>query len=183
MSNLNDNSNKQLDYNTLRELYRQESKQAELTKVPDDFYQKLNSLLIETKTLANKSQKLEKLIEYKNMINIAESFVNIRIRKIIRLASLLDNELLTKKKLTHEEEEFAKNLINVIKDFKTKHTYKEDMEQHSHKKIVILQEVPEYVGKDGKTYGPFNKNQVVDLPVEESDYLISTQFAKEYESV
>ncbi|MEM3610433.1 MAG: hypothetical protein QW076_06075, partial [Candidatus Anstonellales archaeon] len=166
----------------LRELYREESKQSELLKLPENFYQKLEELINESNINAKKSQDLQKLIEYKNILSTAEALVDIRIRKIIRLTSLLDEESTKKKSLTNEEQVFAEKLIKIIKEFKAARSFmnKELNRPHNYEiEVHILQDIPEYIGKDGKIYGPYQKNSIVKLPYEEAEYLIKENFAQE----
>jgi DNA replication initiation complex subunit (GINS family) len=48
----------------------------------------------------------------------------------------------------------------------------------AYKKVLIIKDVPEFMGLDGKAYGPFKSGELIELPIEEADTLINMKSAE-----
>lgn len=48
------------------------------------------------------------------------------------------------------------------------------------KKVMILMDLPEFLGVDGNEYGPYKEGDIVELPIEIADLLIRKKAAEEY---
>ena len=45
-------------------------------------------------------------------------------------------------------------------------------------RLKVVFDIPEFVGPDGKNYGPFKQNEIVELEEEIAKYLIENNFAE-----
>jgi len=56
----------------------------------------------------------------------------------------------------------------------------EEPKQEDKKKVMILMDLPNFLGIDGKEYGPYKEGDMVELPIEIADLLIRKKAAEEY---
>ncbi len=54
----------------------------------------------------------------------------------------------------------------------------EPVQEGSKKLLKILSEIPKFVGTDMETYGPFNKGEMANLPVDVAEILLSREVAE-----
>ena len=152
--------------------------------------------------------KSEKEITKKQLDNIKKLITELyskREQKIVNLAimkSRTSSNLIDTAALLPEEKIFFNNLVQILNDNKrtilfsllegkipdTKNNNQESTKkqennslQESTAKIEFLNDVPKFVGKELEHYGPFSKNQVVELPFDVANILVSKGRAKKIE--
>ncbi len=139
--------------------------------------------------------------EMKNLYDIISDIYRIRLEKLLKKAiKIVEENDTIPEGLTEEEEELMKNVIYILKEFRRRifeTEYKQEeietkvIEKRSEKSeekieklekekkkeeveyIVVkaLEDIPEIVGIDGVTYGPFKKNDIALLPKENAKAL------------
>jgi len=165
-----------LDYDELRKIYRLETKSPKLTKLNSDFYKELKKFLVDERkkyteeiedsfspTAIKKFETLKKMID-----KIRE----IRLKKSLNLClmysrtnsfeeeGLIDFEIDFAKgviKLIDKQNEHSQNIFGV-----TKRSKKQDHQNLV--KVKFLEQVPAFIGADLKEYGPFEKEDVCEIP-------------------
>ncbi|MCD6483199.1 MAG: DNA replication complex GINS family protein [Candidatus Aenigmarchaeota archaeon] len=89
----------------------------------------------------------------------------------------------TKTGINNQKEETSKAIEEVpeekIKEAIEKKV-KEEPKQEDKKKVMILMDLPNFLGIDGKEYGPYKEGDMVELPIEIADLLIRKKAAEEY---
>jgi len=181
-------------YDELLEAWSKEKVNEEIQPLPKDFYIRLTKYvkrireeqrMLDEKTVKGSLIKKEE----ENVKKMIKEIIQIRFEKIMRLARKGEAAPLTH--LTKEEEEWLqesslqseafKKFIDMIlrgqlKKAKAKKNPKENLIV-----VRILREIPEIIGVDMKTYGPFKPEDIVSLPTENARTLIKQGAAMEIE--
>ncbi len=196
-----------LDIKTLYEiLTKQEKNKNRLINIDEDFYEKCRKLMKkfenEIKELSNYEyedfetyQKL--LLKREKALNqirkIVERIFKLRLRLLINYSYLLaDKELNNKiKGLTKEEQFLLNKLIKEVKEYKINVLKSilngkeinyglEEKKEKGEKKVLvsITSYVPQFIGSDFKIYGPFEPEELVNLPESTAKILLSKNKAE-----
>lgn len=148
----------------------------------------------------------EKDISKKQLDNIKKLIMDLYVRrekKILNLAvmkSRTNSNLIDTSGLLDEERELFKTVVDVLDAAKKKVLFnvvsginpevnpkhasqpegqsQEQSEAAEAKRVMFLNNVPKFVGKEMEEYGPFNKEQVVELPAQVANILINKGHAK-----
>jgi len=90
----------------------------QVSHIEEDFYPRLRRFLSNLKHGANNTP--EKAVEYRKAIGVAHDIVNVRLRKIVALASSPEQTNQTLKDLAKEERVLYDQLYTTVNDWKTK---------------------------------------------------------------
>jgi len=90
----------------------------QVAHLEEDFYPRLRRFLSRLKAGANTNP--EKMAEYRKAIGVAHDIVNVRLRKIVSLASSPEQTNQTLKDLAKEERVLYDRLYTIVNDWKTK---------------------------------------------------------------
>jgi len=197
-----------ITYEILYEILRKEKYRAELQKVDENFYASVIKYLqeklaiLESQAKKNSvfaSTELEKTqTQLRNVIKILKELYEKRETKIIQFALFSSRSQNLQDTSTMLPEEYAlycglkdmfdsyrKGIINNIlenkmpeiklveqKDLKTE-------EKTDSKLVLVLNDVPEFVGPDLNVYGPYKVGETQELPLMVAGMLISTGQAKD----
>jgi DNA replication factor GINS len=179
-------------YNQLYAVWKKELESPELQKLPTDFYSEISSyfkkLREESRMLDKRTVKAELLeTEMKNVKLMVHGLIRIRYKKLIKKTSegqKLPLESLT----THEEKIFTEflSLTEVYRNFVKAllQGHGSEFKAESKHKMVVLRffrEIPEIMGVDMKTYGPFKAEDIASIPVENAKILIKRGLAEKVE--
>ena len=193
-----------ITYEALFELLQKEKARKELQKLDEDFYQKflkyleekiliLNSQKSKDSIFSTETKKTEKQIE--NIKKIVEDIYERRERKIIEAAlfsarnskesqitnSMLKEEINLFKHLTKNLKDSRENILaNLLQgklpEIKAK-ALKSEINKKNNVLIRFLTAVPKFMGTNNEVYGPFEKEDVANLPSEISNILITKKRA------
>jgi len=179
-------------YNELYETWKQELYNAELAKLPSDFYPRiadyLRKLKEESRMLDKRTAKASLLSkEMQNVKRIVRETLQARYRKLVR--KVANNERVPPDVLTPEEERiytngsrFAEEFRSFAKDVLRGNIPKIGVEQESKRAVLrFMKDVPAIIGIDMKTYGPFKVEDVASLPIENAKILIKQGLAEKVE--
>ena len=181
-------------YDMIHDAWLNEKRNAELQKLPHDFYAKLaeyiGQIRQEGRMLDHNSAKA-KLIsqELSNAKRLTEQLAKLRFKKIVDNA--IAAKPLAREALTLEEEKAFLGLRPLVEDYQTflknslrgKTAKVEEKAEPSKRKLLrFLQEVPAIVGADLKVYGPFSAEDVATLPIENAKVLVKREAAMEIET-
>jgi DNA replication factor GINS len=180
-------------YKKLHEAWRKERDNAEIQKIPKDFYARLagyvkkireESRMLDEKAIKGKLLKWE----YKNIKKMIKELIRLRYRKALGKAST--GKTMPKEFLTEEEAKLHGEILPLAEAY---HAFIEDVlrgrvsdiegRRESERMLVrFLREIPAVVGADMKTYGPFKSEDVTTLPVENARALVKQGVAVEVET-
>jgi DNA replication initiation complex subunit (GINS family) len=166
-----------LNYDEIRRIHRLEKNSTRLIELEEEFFDELTELIEEEKkdyfdSLKNFS--INKTRPFTNLKKLVEEIFLIREKKILNraLVSAKTNEK-PEDKFTSEEEKFFKEILKEIKshDLVLESVFSSNNKKNSKKEkslnmvsIKISSEIPAFVGTDMKEYGPFKKNQEIEVP-------------------
>jgi DNA replication factor GINS len=180
-------------YNELYEAWRKEMENEEIQMLPKDFYVRLADYvrkMREESRMLDKKTTRAKLMEreFKNVKTLIKKLLQLRYKKSLDNAKT--GKPLPKDHLTEEEERLYAEIPPLAESYQA--LFKEISRgrlpgKKSKKKakgmvVRFLKEVPEIVGADMKTYGPFKAEDVATLPVENAKALIKQEVAVEVET-
>ncbi|HLC69211.1 MAG TPA: hypothetical protein VJH24_05200 [Candidatus Bilamarchaeaceae archaeon] len=163
-----------LTYAALREIQKKEMESAAIVPVEENFYQQLAHLLERKKEEAQQSNSLLTIREYENIKKITQSIQSKREEKMALMALRGAH---SGEGLALEERTLLEKLLDAIEE--SRRTVKMVWEsERVRPKIRILKEVEQYKGVDEQVYGPFKPGEELELPKEETDWLLKAQLAK-----
>ena len=175
-----------LSYEIIRKIHRLEREYVDLVKLEDDFFDSLKSYIDEEKErLKAKKDFFDNSLtqELFNIKNMLEQIINLRQKKIINKAILfiqtgeenIDNLLLPEQKI-------YRKLVKILEQY---HDYVDSLFNENKaknmnlKKIIILKEVPKFMGTDMQEYGPYVAGEEVELPNAIAKIFLDKEIAKE----
>ncbi|WP_455276760.1 DNA replication complex subunit Gins51 [[Eubacterium] cellulosolvens] len=174
-------------YNELFNIWKKEKTNDELQYLESDYYQQLISFL--TKIKGNKKdfndENLEQTLSKKELHKIEKlvlETIELRFQKMVKAISSgiqVPSKVLTKEEKTIYEElmkgfQFFKNFKNqMIRDEIDKKSESDESPIEDTKILVrFIEDVPSLIGVDMKTYGPFKKEDIAMLLVDNAKVLI-----------
>jgi DNA replication initiation complex subunit (GINS family) len=152
----------------VQSIYRNEKNFPSLQAIPEDFYAKALSL---EKTLEGEHRT--------HMLKLVEEIMVRRRNKIVLHALRLSGEVIPPVNINPVEEPFFKDIVKVVAGYKKtiaeEALVEEEKPEESKLETVsvrIIKAIPEIVGADSKSYGPFKEDDIVELPTENAEILI-----------
>jgi len=176
-----------ITFDYIREAYLAEKSENKLTKLPKEFFEKARKYL-QLKEELYKNTGDEKIkYELKSARKMIDDILLLRLKKIIEAVFIFLKNGALPENLLKEEEEFFYSLIDLVKKMK-KSLFEEQKEvvkeikEESKKvpkktKIKILFDIPQFVGPNGLTYGPFKKGEIIEVDEEIVSFLVDNGFA------
>jgi len=176
-------------YNELHKIWKQELENAELQRLPSDFYSRIARYLKkakeESRMLDRRNVRAHLLkVETQNVKSIVYELTKVRYEKIIR--KVVANEKVPLDVLTSEEREIYTGVIPVTEAYQSfvkniLQGYLPKMrDKQKNKRVVLrfLKSTPAIIGADLKTYGPFKVEDLASLPVENAKVMIRQGLAQ-----
>lgn len=180
-------------YDELYEVWKRELQNAELERLPSDFYSRVidyvRRLREESRMLDKKTVKARLLrSEMRNVNRMLRDIMQARYKKLLKKASA--GEKVSNDLLTVEEERLMSGVLPFVDSYRAfansllrGQLLRAEVVRES-KNIVLrfLNEVPEIIGADMKSYGPFKIEDVASLPTENAKILIKQGLAEKIET-
>ncbi|MBU2099677.1 hypothetical protein KKG83_00855 [Candidatus Micrarchaeota archaeon] len=180
----------ELDYDEIRRIYHMEKNTSKLVEVQEDFFDSLTEFLLKEKEdYLNSMNDLDfaKARAFSNLKKMVEEILSLREKKILNKAlvsaktSEPNNEL-----MALEEKKMFEQILKILESHKslTESVFvgkqaKESKEKSLNKVLVrILSEIPSFIGTDMKEYGPFKKNDKVELPPKIAKLFVSRKIGE-----
>ncbi len=174
-----------LSYEEIRKIHREEKNSSSLTPLPENFLDMLEAFLEDERKKyfdAAKSFSVAETKKYENLLKMIEDIFSLREKKLLNkvlVSSRTGEEKL--EGLIYMEKEAFRKISSVLQENKEKIT---EISKNRKKKtttevkLKILRDIPEFVAEDTRTYGPFNKEQMVSLPSAVAEFLVRKNFAE-----
>lgn len=167
-------------FEIIRKVQREEQRSPKLTKLPEGFYEGVVKYLERKRETAKRLEDRKVSIEIKNVERLVEDIFNRRERKIVNFAINSARTGLPVENLTEEEKKLFDEILKLLK--KRRDSFFEMVKktgEEAHGEIIMFKEdVPEFVGSDGKTYGPFKKGDVAKIPEDNAKVFIERGVAE-----
>lgn len=183
-----------LTFSELRKIQKTEKRQEELSDLDDDFFLQISEYL---GMKEDTSQR-----EYKNAKRVLDKIIGLRQEKIVKNArisvksdvkasnlSLLPREKEFYRKMKAMFDEFDEKVEEVLNGNETEIPETEDIveeEEESdvqqeqeeavedgYEKVEIVAEVPEFMGTDLESYGPFEEGEEAEIPEDNAEILVN----------
>jgi len=197
-----------ITYETLYELLRKEKSSVELQELPQSFFKDIINYIKEKEAILKNQEKgtifvseidkTKKQIE--NIKKLLRELYERREKKIIDQALLSSRTEIKNREinLLHEEEQLYKELTNILTEYRNnillrvlskkqpdlKKEPKEIKTEDNNKLKLIrfLTEIPKFIGTDLNIYGPFEREDLANLPKDIAKTLIEKKRAEEIKS-
>jgi DNA replication initiation complex subunit (GINS family) len=159
-----------LSYELIRKIHRQEKESVELIRIDEDFFDSLPEYVQEEKDkLQDMKNSLDDSVVRKlnNIKSMLEDIIYSREKKIINKAIMKtkNNEDDTKN-MTLEEQKIYYKIVNLLISYQkfVKGPFDgSEQEKPKNIKLKILQDVPKFIGTDMQEYGPFGKDEEIEI--------------------
>lgn len=166
-----------LSYDEIRRIHRLEKNTSKLVEVEGDFFNSLNEFIKSEKEDYINSLKdfsIAKARNFTNLKKMVEEIFSLREKKILSLAlvSVRTNEL-NEEHMALQEKQLYSDMVKVLNKHKkmTDEIFDGSSMKASEKakdlnslSIKILSDIPSFIGTDMKEYGPFKKDETIELP-------------------
>ncbi|MDN5358310.1 MAG: replication factor [Candidatus Diapherotrites archaeon] len=178
----------------MRNLYRLEKQsRTRLTPLEPDFYRLLREYIEGEKKevdLAWQEQDIQRLVLFANLVKLVNDIIAIRQRKIVSLAlaSMFD-EAWEPENLVGWEKDLYRDVVETVRKYRDSALVFVGLKEEEGKKeeeekrlktvrVKILKAIPEFIGTDYKTYGPYAAGEIAELPQEIADILLVRNLAE-----
>lgn len=167
-----------ITFELIRRIQREEQRTQKLSKLPDNFYESVNSYMDTKRNITNRKA----VLELKQIERLAEDIFNRRERKVLNLALISARTNIPPENLTSEEKAFFEQVLAIVKGRRSEvlPSLAEKEEGEKTGLIVFKEETPAFVGSDMKNYGPFKKGDIAKLPDDNKKVLLDQGVAEEF---
>lgn len=168
-----------ITFEFIREIQREEQRNTSLTKISEDFYDKVKSYVREKKKLVQKKKDKAMATELRNIQRILEDIFNRRETKIMNHAIITARTGVMPQNLIGSEKEFFEAMLEFLKNQRGR-LLEESVKkvEEEYVKVELLEDTLEFLGIDLKKYGPYNKGDIVTLPKDNAELFIKAKKVK-----
>ena len=193
-----------LTFSELRKAQKKEKRQEDLSDLEDNFILRVSNYLEMKKDVDNR--------EYKSAKRVFDKIIGLRQEKIVKQAKFAvksENGGSSDLKLLPREKELFLELKNLFQDFNhniekmikgeesiespdidiEEEEVKEEAEpepeeeiEEGYQVVKIISDVPEFMGTDLESYGPFDEGEEVEIPEDNAEILVNRGNAEEIEN-
>jgi len=175
-----------MSYDELRRIHRLEKNTSRLVEVDSDFIDSVEDFVEGEKknyiaSLKNFSPTDAR--EFSNLKKVVEEIFLLREKKLLNKALIVSRtEDFSEEKMAAQEKETFKKLLKVLEEHNKicESLFGEDRRKEGGKvELKMLKEVPTFIGTDMKEYGPFAKDETVELPNKIAQLFLARKLAEE----
>ena len=159
-----------ITFETLRECVSKEKVSSKLTELPENFFQDVKAYLENKEKV---SQGREDMWELDNSRRMLQDLLDSRESKLVKLALVFVHAGVTPGKIMPDEKEFFDRIVESIKAFQDARREVVEGKREELETLAVMEDVPKFVGVNMKEYGPLKKGEVVRIPKDNSQLLIS----------
>ena len=173
-----------MNYDKVYQIWEKEFEQTELIKLDKDFYKKVEQIIkdfnneikkldsnsLPSKLLEKEIDNIKKMIKSIYLNRFEKIFNSIKKGNEIDIQVLTENEINFYNKIQGSIQKYVKNIDLLLEGQSV-----QLLEQKIISKYIIvrfLKELPEIVGNDMKTYGPFQVEDIATLPKKVAESLL-----------
>jgi len=161
-----------LTFESLSRIAREEKASANLTKLPDGFFEEAQKYLSK-KAQANEGK--EDAWELENARMVLGDITRAREKKLLLAALGFADAGIEPQNMAPEEREFFSKIASLVESFRSE---RKRAEAERERGLVFLHDVPQFVGTDLRAYGPFKKGDEAVLPEDLSKILVEKGAAR-----
>jgi len=150
----------------IEDILKKEKEEVKLQKLSPNFYSDLLGYIENLRSKIETKEGFEKKVLQRELRVIKTKFSELLALRVGKIVSLKDQNFMP------EEEKVFKEISELIKKYKK--TLSEETVPRT-LKVKLEKDLPVIIGPDLKTYGPFRKDEEVELPVEMGILLIKNR--------
>lgn len=180
----------ELTYEELRRIQQKERSSGVLAEIPEDFYEKAVELVKGMRNGLAGGFSLDKAREYENAAKVLRDIYSLREQKLLMRALRSAKSVEPLGGIAVEERGMFEKVRGVIAECETEfesslngvgkpHTAPKPAQHGENRSLKILSEVPQFVGVDGKSYGPFKAGEAIIIPAKVAELLLKRKAASE----
>jgi DNA replication initiation complex subunit (GINS family) len=179
----------ELTYDELRRLQRKEMASASLVPLPGEFYSEAEMMLKRHEDRLRQDFSLQLAREYENTLKIIRDIYSRREGKILLRAMRSARTGEEVDGLASEEKTLLSSVVTLLEKnrerFERRLSAKNegkaaaDADEGKGLRLKLLMDLPEFVGLDGNTYGPFKPGTEAVFPEDEAQRLLRRGAASE----
>ena len=177
-----------LSYEDVMKVRRLEQNAARLVKLDKNFYDQLRDFIEKEKELQRQEFSLDRAKEFENLKTAVYDVYHMREKKILNQAlrssrtGSADGE-----HLQPQEQALLDNLVEFLNRGRAEIDMLFSPQQREEKRagedlnkvsILLLEDVPSFMGTDLKEYGPFQKESRASLPAQIAELLVNRKAAR-----
>lgn len=170
-----------ITFESIRKIQTEEQGSQKLIKLPENFYKNITSYMEQKQKISEMKGDRKASMELKNIQRLIEDIFNRRERKILNQALISVRTGMPPENLTDEEKIYFDEIVRTLKNRRS--SILENLFKEKEKKvalsIIFKEDIPEFVGADLKTYGPFKKGDTAILPEENMKIFLEKGLAEE----
>ncbi|MCL4373239.1 hypothetical protein M1384_04225 [Candidatus Parvarchaeota archaeon] len=184
-----------ITYSEFLRIRRQEQEDNRtLTKFNDDLFEEMKEYIainknsLEEAKKMNDEKKLEEIsTQIKNAISTLEQIINLRMIKIAGMAildvdseqaktNMLSKEIIFFDNLLTLSKQYKSGVITEVKSIEPKKLQRVESNDSESEKVVIkiLSDIPKFVWRNDKSYGPFSFPNVIEIDKDVAQILIKS---------
>ncbi len=182
-----------ITYSEFIRIRRQEQEDRTLTKLTNETLEEMKEYIAINKKSLEEAKKMDDLkraeeisTQIKNAINTLDQIITARMGKIANMTIQGTNIDQARNNLTSEELILFDNMLKLVNGHKSKiirevkevapkEMQKVESEDNANRVVIkIIADVPRFVWKNNKTYGPFSFPNVVEIDRDVADILIKS---------
>lgn len=169
-----------ITFELIRKIQREEQRSPKLAQIPAYFYSSVNSYIQQKKRLAREDRK--GMLEVKSIERLVEDVFDRRERKIVTAAVNAARTNIQPENMTDEEKDFFDLVTATIRQRRDQNLKKMmSTEKGTESNLIVFKEdVPEFVGSDMKSYGPFKRGDIANLPQDNMDILMQQGMIEQF---
>jgi len=204
---MDDNKENVITYETFRKFQRYERDNKQLQELPEDFYQSCAEWMKRKEKIYEETKDPMIIKEIENVMTIIKDILDRRERKLLLLAmhsvrgnavpqNLLPFEAKHFDIIVEHLREMREGILSQIKGTGEEKSGEEKKEEDAaeelkkdeklpkikqlegFKLVRILEEIPQFLGTDGRSYGPFKPEDLVTLEEKVADLIINKNKAE-----
>lgn len=190
-----------LTFSELRKVQKQEKRQEDLSDLQQNFILRVSNYLERKEDVDER--------EYKSAKRVFDKIIGLRQEKIVKNARLATNSEIKSSELNllPREQQLFLDLKQVFQEFgqnvektldgdeavetpdidieepedEQEEQEQEDSGEDSYEMVKVVSDVPEFMGTDLESYGPFEEGEKVEIPEDNAEILINRGNAEEIE--
>ncbi len=170
-----------ITYELIRRIQLEEQRIPKLTRIPENFFKSVDDYVRQKRQMSLRDDR-KNVFELKNLERLVENVYSRREEKILKFALTAAKTNMLPENLLEEEKKFFNSLVESIKRRREENLKRilaaEKKEEAT--MVVFKEEVPEFVGSDTKSYGPFRKGDIAKLPEDNMKILVERGIAEEF---
>ncbi|VVC02631.1 Uncharacterised protein [Candidatus Burarchaeum australiense] len=188
----------EMTYERLRKVQADEREGSALSRLPEEFYSSVREMISERREKLNRNFSLADAKEFENVLKVLRDIFAMREQKMMLRAVAVASGARDGSALSPEEKTSFDKIVEVLEERKREldelfegrkgAAEKTDREENgagmgAEKKggplsVKLLVPMPEYMGADGRKYGPFKPGEKAELPELEANLLVRRRAAE-----